>query len=298
MKHTISVIIPVYNRGWEFKRALDSLVSQSDKDFEVIVCDDGSQEDIKKIINPYLKQLRLSYIRIDNSGGPAHPRNVAATYARGKWLSFLDSDDWWDQTRIKEVKSLLSEDIDLLYHSLRVISLEKSKLSCIKKNKVGVKIKGDALKYMLLYGNPIPCSAAIIRKSFFLRIDGFDENKKLVSVEDFDLWLRLAEARGKIKFLKKTLGSYWVGNNSIRKNLQDQILKYKEIFSKHKMYVPPEILANFLAANSLTIASMTYKIGNEQRSTVKKLLLAAHSLPSLRLRLKRLVFLIICYLSF
>jgi glycosyltransferase involved in cell wall biosynthesis len=296
MNQTISVIIPVYNRGWEFKRALDSLVSQSDKDFEVIVCDDGSQEDIKKILYPYLKQLRLSYIRIDNSGGPAHPRNVAATYASGKWLSFLDSDDWWYQSRIKDVKSLLSEDIDLLYHSLRVIFLKKSKLSCFKKNKVGVKIQGDPLKYMLLNGNLIPCSAAIIRKSVFLKINGFDENKKLVSVEDFDLWLRLARNKGRFRFLKKILGYYWVGNNSIRETPQDQILKYKEIFSKHKIHVPPEILANFLATNLLTIASMKYKIGKGKRSTIRKLLLAAHPLPSLRLRLKRFVYLILCYL--
>lgn len=296
MKPTISVIIPVYNRGWQLKRALDSLVNQTNKDFEVIVCDDGSLEDIKAILNPYLNQIRLNYIRIDNSGGPARPRNVAITNASGKWLSFLDSDDWWDKGRIAEVKLVLNENVDLLYHSLRVVCLEEIDMPREKRKVIGNEIRGNALKYMFIYGNPIPSSAAIIRTDYFKKISGFVEDRKISSLEDFDAWLRVAESGGRIMFLNKILGYYWIGNDSISSISRDQVLKYNELFSRHINHAPQNMVNNILAVNRLTIATLFLQIGGDCKQDAKKMLLSAHPLPSLFHELKRLIKLLQCYL--
>ena len=118
MRSKISVIIPVYNRSRELVRALNSLVCQTDKEFDVVVCDDGSLENIRAIVEEYMGRLDVQYIRIENSGGPARPRNVGIQMAKGIWLSFLDSDDWWDTKRIEHLRPFLIEGIDLIYHQL------------------------------------------------------------------------------------------------------------------------------------------------------------------------------------
>ena len=78
MKHNkikFSIIIPTYNRALLLKRCLDSLCSQTYRDFEVIVCDDGSTDGTNEIINQFEDKLSLKYLYDTNWGGPARPRN-------------------------------------------------------------------------------------------------------------------------------------------------------------------------------------------------------------------------------
>lgn len=86
--NSITIVIPVFNRADELVRALSSLVDQTDKDFDVIVCDDGSTEDIYSKTKHYRDILRVKFIRIDNSGGPARPRNKAVEIVTATWVSF------------------------------------------------------------------------------------------------------------------------------------------------------------------------------------------------------------------
>ncbi|GAB6111210.1 glycosyltransferase family 2 protein [Desulfomicrobium salsuginis] len=116
----LTVVIPTFNRSQELIRSLDSLVAQSNPNFEVIVCDDGSTEDIASAINGFNTRLCLRLLRIDNSGGPARPRNFATKSATTRWISFLDSDDWWFPSRIARLRAALSDDSDIVYHPLVV----------------------------------------------------------------------------------------------------------------------------------------------------------------------------------
>ena len=119
-KPFLSVVIPVFNRPMDLSRALDSLSSQSEKNFEVIVVDDGSTENIKLVVEKYVESLNVELIRIDNSGGPARPRNVGIRASQADWISLLDSDDWWCQTRISEVCIAINKNKnhDIFYHQL------------------------------------------------------------------------------------------------------------------------------------------------------------------------------------
>lgn len=101
----ISVVIPVFNRSWQLRRALESLQGQSFKDFEVIVCDDGSTEDISGLIKGFEGVLKILLVQIPNWGGPAKPRNEGLKLATSEWVAFLDSDDWWDSNRLDMVVS-------------------------------------------------------------------------------------------------------------------------------------------------------------------------------------------------
>jgi glycosyltransferase involved in cell wall biosynthesis len=100
-----SVVIPVYNRAAVFAMALQSVLDQTEQDFEVIVVDDGSHDDPKAAIDRY-SDFRVRFVRQDNKGGGA-ARNTGIDLARGRFIAFLDSDDWFLPTHLATMRRLL-----------------------------------------------------------------------------------------------------------------------------------------------------------------------------------------------
>lgn len=88
----VSVIIPVYNRAHYIKECLDSVLSQTYKDYEIIVVDDGSTDNVKEVLLPNMQQIRYIY---KENGGAASARNVGIMHAKGDYIAWLDSDDRW-----------------------------------------------------------------------------------------------------------------------------------------------------------------------------------------------------------
>ena len=87
----VSVIIPTYNRTHFLKETLNSIVSQTYSNIEIIVVDDGTPgDDNEKLCSEY---NNLTYIKINNSGGPASPRNVGISNSKGKYIAFVDDDE-------------------------------------------------------------------------------------------------------------------------------------------------------------------------------------------------------------
>ena len=97
----ISVIVPVYNSAHLITRLLESLVQQSYKAFEVLICDDGSTDNLKEIIELYESKLNIRYFKNKNFGGPAVSRNIGIKNSKGKFLAFVDADDWWKRDKLK-----------------------------------------------------------------------------------------------------------------------------------------------------------------------------------------------------
>jgi teichuronic acid biosynthesis glycosyltransferase TuaG len=106
IKDLVSIITPVYNAQSTIKATLDSIVSQSYKDWELILVNDASTDDSKAIAEPYLKKdKRIKWIDMAQNSGAAKARNFAIDHARGQYLAFLDSDDAWDSTKLdKQLK--------------------------------------------------------------------------------------------------------------------------------------------------------------------------------------------------
>lgn len=243
---TITVIVPVFNRSDELSRALSALAVQTDPDFEVVVCDDGSSEDISAVTQKFDAMLRLRLIRIENSGGPARPRNMAALEATTEWLSFLDSDDWWFPERIACVKAALDGRCDLLYHQLRVEREDTHKAAGAHPHGavLGSRMRSaHPLTHMIRFGNPLPTSATIVRRSLMLKLGGFNESRDLASVEDFDAWLRLCSAGARVKFLPRILGAYWVGNDQISTFNARQYDRQQKLFVRQMQLLPKIYLA-------------------------------------------------------
>ncbi len=103
-----SLIIPVFNRPEEIDELLQSLTVQTDKNFEVIVVEDGSERDCKAIIDKYWEKLNISYFYMENTG-PGQARNFGAKHANGEYLIVLDSDCIIPENYILSVKKELKE---------------------------------------------------------------------------------------------------------------------------------------------------------------------------------------------
>lgn len=204
----VSIVIPTYNRGDQLRICLKSLQEQSFKNFEVLVCDDGSTDNTFTVVEEFKDVLNLNYIKDVNFGGPAKPRNNGLKQAKGEIIAFLDSDDWWYPNKL-EVSIPYFSDYDLVYHDLDIYkSLEKS--NGVAKGRV---LSGNIAKDLLLNGNGIINSSVLIRKSIVDLVGEITEDKNLIAVEDFDYWIRAAKITDRFKYINQSLGAYWEGEN-------------------------------------------------------------------------------------
>lgn len=180
---TISAIIPTYNRADLILRSLKSVLAQTRPVTEVVVVDDGSTDNTRETLAPYLD--RITYIHQGNAGVSA-ARNRGAREARGEWLAFLDSDDEWLPGKIERQFQAIEANPQaiLVYGGARVREPDGSESE-------GRAIPDSELRTALRNGTAIATSAAIVRRDVFLEAGGFDES--LSFGEDWDLWLRLKE---------------------------------------------------------------------------------------------------------
>lgn len=93
---TVSVILPFYNAQETLVRALQSLSSQTFKDFEVVAIDDGSTDDSLDRIRKFESQLNIQLLQLQENSGVAVARNEGLKKSRGRYIAFLDADDYWD----------------------------------------------------------------------------------------------------------------------------------------------------------------------------------------------------------
>lgn len=178
-----SVVIPTYNRSSVLPRAIDSVLSQSLQDFELIVVDDGSTDDTESIIQKYSDKLK--YCKVENRGVSA-ARNIGATNTNGKYLAFLDSDDEWLPNKLQvQAEYFNNNPKSKLVHSNEIWIRNGKRVNQMKKHaKQGGDFFERALELCL-----ISPSAVVIERDFYFKHKGFYEDYEVC--EDYDLWLRM-----------------------------------------------------------------------------------------------------------
>lgn len=217
MKPFFSVVIPTYNRAEKLKRTIDSVVSQTFSDFEILVMDDGSTDGTRAMMGSPL-DARIRYEWASNSGGPATPRNRGIDLARADWICFLDADDLWHPGKLERTARAIREcpTADLFCHdvvSYMPGSDRKSVSKCGPFEK-------ELYRVMLLEGNQVITSATTVRRDFLNRHAlRFNTSSDYVIVEDFDLWLRVALNGGRFRRIREPLGDYLLGDDSISADL-------------------------------------------------------------------------------
>lgn len=199
---SVTVVITTYNRCDECMRAVASALQQMPPPLEVLVCDDGSTDATQaELLRWQERESRLRYLRIEpNRGTPAPARNLGAYSARGEWVGFLDDDDRWLTGKLALQQSLLDTGVDVIASDA---------------------IRSDGHRYFGVDGgvshptraeleraNPVILSTALVRRSLLLDVGGFDENPTIAGVEDYDLWLRLADRGARFAILNVATVQY------------------------------------------------------------------------------------------
>lgn len=232
-KPLFSIVIPTYNRAEQLRRALRSIAEQTYRNFEVIVCDDGSNDNTELVVESFTNQFPITYLWEKNWGGPARPRNRGIRESKGEWICFLDSDDWWYPKKLETVKKYLDKyEADIAYHDLDVYTLNMKRLW--KKDK-GKKFKKPILINLLKNGQGPSNSSVVVRKEIINQVGGLSEDELLIAVEDYDLWLKISRVTDKFCYIPQTLGAYWTGSGNITELSDRQIARIEYVYKKYEM---------------------------------------------------------------
>lgn len=176
-----SVIIPSYNSNKTILRALKSVVNQTFKDLEIIIVDDGSEDNTKEIIYNFFENTNIKYKYIyQNNSGPSSARNNAIKNSSGKYIAFLDSDDEWHLDKLKIQYNILN------YYNTKFISTQYTINDFKDQNNYSIK-QYTFDDFLISNIAATPCT--IIEKKLFDKVGGFDE--KLFYSEDYNLWLKI-----------------------------------------------------------------------------------------------------------
>lgn len=188
---SVSVLIPAYNAAGCVSRAIESVLAQTVPALEVLVVDDGSADHTAEVVERFGPPVRL--LRQANAG-PAAARNHAAREARGEWLALLDADDAWLPHKLERQMPYTAGDRVGLVHCW---------------GPPGGGPVPDAITFESLWEkNCIVNSSAMIRREAFHALGGFDEDRALISVEDYNLWLRLLSVGWEVATCPEQLHEY------------------------------------------------------------------------------------------
>ena len=180
----VSVIIPTYNRGWVVKEAIDSVLDQDFSDYELIVVDDGSNDNTREILEAYGKAIRVLQ---QSNRGVSVARNRGIAEAAGRLIAFLDSDDLWLPRKLTTQVKFFEENADAVINQTQEIWIRNGLR--VNPKKRHHKFSGMIFERSLALCLVSP-SAVMIKKSLFDAVGVFDE--QLPACEDYDLWLRVS----------------------------------------------------------------------------------------------------------
>lgn len=224
-----SIIIPVFNRASTVSTTIESVLNQAYKDFEIILVDDGSSDDLEKNISNYITDKALIFHAQPNSGVSA-ARNKGASLSKGEYLIFLDSDDHVSQNWLSDFDKIIKlQNPDIIYCGINRI-----------KENILVEYTNpqDPYKDGKSFGNVIPGSFCI-KSSFFTKIGCYDAN--LAYGENTELSFRIKIENPSVDFMDTPNLLYTLHENSHSKNERNKmngliytINKHPQLFNDNK----------------------------------------------------------------
>ncbi len=204
-------------------RALASVRSQSYPNVEIVVVDDGSTDDTRKVLDEFSYKNSFVCIRNEESQGACRARNQGIEVANGFFVAGLDDDDEWHPDRIEFLMQAYSNDFACITSDVRLVY--PSRTVQWKKERI---ITFNELLYSNQVGNQV-----LVKKERLLQVQGFDEQLK--AAQDYDLWLRLSEVYGPIKNVQKPLQTIYLNHGSEQiTNPKTQLAGYLTFYNKHK----------------------------------------------------------------
>ena len=257
----VSIVMPAYNAAAYIAQSIESVLRQSHAALELIVVDDGSQDDTAAIVERYMAaDARVQLVRSRNSGKPSIARNIGILRATGTYLSFLDSDDYWHEERLALAVAGMRAHPEWIavFHDLKIVDVagRETGPTYLQNGRFlaaaagHLRALGDDwydcgerfFAFMSLqYGAAHTLSILIDRQQAGAALLRFDED--YIICEDTDLWLRVA-LRGRFGYLDRALGAYRQHPASITKKAmlfaEQSLLFHENNYARVQAALTPE----------------------------------------------------------
>ena len=184
----ISVIIPTYNREAKIKKSIESVLWQTYTDLEVIIVDDGSEDNTREVVES-IQDRRVQYIRLEYNQGAGAARNEGVRRASGSLIAFQDSDDIWRPEKLERQMLYWQKrsEFSLIYCSIFFHEEGMEGYSFPDTDQEGLE---GAIFTKLLLSNMMGTPAMLMKKQCFMEVGGFDTSMK--SLEDWDFAIRFS----------------------------------------------------------------------------------------------------------
>jgi glycosyltransferase involved in cell wall biosynthesis len=185
----ISIIMPTYNGAEFITKAIESVIAQTYKDWELLVIDDYSVDDTNKIVSGFLYDSRIKYFKNEKNLGIQKTLNIGLGRASGDFIARIDSDDEWiDINKLRNQISFLESNKDYVLLGTGIVAV----------NEFGKELMhyippqtDKQIRNHILGQNCFAHSSVMYRKNAVIDLGGYSEAKKARHIEDYDLWLKL-----------------------------------------------------------------------------------------------------------
>lgn len=279
----VSIVIPTFNCAHFLSRALQSVLDQTYTNWEALVIDNHSLDNTDDVVRGFGDE-RIKLFKVHNQGVIAVSRNLGIREATGRWVAFLDADDWWKSCKLELSVHALSKGADFVYHDLMRAGPPSHNLFSRRIIR-SRRLLHPVYENLVNYGNALLNSSVVVRRDLLVSVGGLSENPRLVAAEDFECWLRIARLTDHFHRIPGAHGYYWIGNANTSSSgrtlvclseLRDHYLLLRE--PGVELYSPPWL--------SFALAKANYEVSDYDacQAELKKLWATKHVVGWIRIK--------------
>jgi glycosyltransferase involved in cell wall biosynthesis len=255
----VSVVIATYNGATTLVRTIEHVLQQTYTNYEIIVVDDGSTDDTRSVLDPFILRGDIAYYYQANAGCGA-ARNYGVTQSRGELIAFLDADDYWHQEKLMQQIAVFREfpDTVVCYTESYSVDPFSAVVWQTKRDVRYAQRSGNMIPYLAI-ANPLTLSSTLVTRDAFTAVGGFTERYDRMMLADYDLWLKLAP-RGPFRAITNPLTFYQVrhpdSDRAIARRavMKNYVLTLK-IFVSNWKYAPGWYTLGFIWALILIVVN-------------------------------------------
>lgn len=223
----VSVVVLTWNRVNLLKEALDAILEQTYKDFEVLVIDNESTDNTEGYVKS-IPDERVKYYKNANGGNLSVNRNFGIAHASGDYVAFCDDDDIWLPDKLQTQINCIKQNSDCLFCATNTFFYDSE----TRGKKSATSLKDHVYTFNDFFiGNKAPFSSVLINKSLVSELGGFDEDPNIFTVEDYDMWLRVTK-KTNLYYIGKPLVLYRVHKSNLSKDHLNAANKEMNLYKK------------------------------------------------------------------
>ena len=253
----ISIIVPVYNAESFLEECIDSVINQTYKDWELILIDDVSKDNSRKIIDEYSERdQRIKKVFLNENKGAGVARNEGIAIASKRFIAFLDADDYWHKDKLeKQINFMLENNIEFSYTRYYELN-QNDKVDKIILSPMSVS------PFSLLFNNYIKTLTVIYDTHKMGKVYMPEYRKR----QDWGLWFNILKKSKKAYCLKTPLAFYRTSNDSLSKN---KLLLLKENFNFYKNFLKKSNLISFIMILLFLCVHLSFKFFGKKHIVAK-----------------------------